>query len=169
MSHIPNYVPGANIREEYRCWFRLRDAIFLQAFMDWKNTPKKHREYILNTFAKLPHEKQVEQLQVANMLHLRWSVAADVYMWFQSEESDYWLIDTDLTGRDIWRMFLDGSYNRGRIRDKKYHRLRFPTDAECKKPLPERFNDKTDFTFADRAFPERKARERRKKSERSKK
>lgn len=159
MAFIPNYTPSAQIPEEYKGWFNLREAIFKQALDDWKYAQPYSKGYVLRCFANLGADERKRQLRIARKLKLKWLLAAEVWEFFHSEHADKLLVDTNLTGAEVWRMYLDGSYNRGGIRDKKYHIAKLPTDRECKLPLPKRFEDHTDYSFADRAFPERKAKE----------
>lgn len=157
MAFIPNYTPRVQA-EQYKPWFGLRNAIFRQAFDDWRHSPPQAKQYVLHHFARLSPKEREAQFRIADRLKLRWREAAATWMFFHSERADNLLVDTDLTGADVWRMYLDESYNRGGIRDKKYHIPKLPTDRECKLPLPERFGT-PDISFADGVFPERKARE----------
>ena len=159
---------ASNARSEFEPWFRLRNAIFRQAFADWENDEicrPKHRKYVLEIFSKLPPVEQQQQYSIARALNLRWAYAAEIWMWFHSPDADALLIDCGFTGADLWRMYLDGSWNRGEIKDKPYEKATLPTDSEMRRRLPGRFSDLTDISFAGRAFPERHARDRAKEYE----
>lgn len=131
---------------EYRPWWDMRNAVFHQALEDYGDCPLKARRFVQNTYSKLPPEQRQHDLEVAKKLHLRWVKAASIYEWFHSLDADALLVDTDLTGADIWRMSKYGSndYNRGGVRDKPYKPSKFPTFKEQKTPLPDRFNEQGD-------------------------
>lgn len=141
----------------YRGWLELRNAIFRQAFEDYRECSLKSRRFIQFTYSKLSPEQRQHDLQVARKLHLRWVRAAEIFEWFHSPDADRLLIDTKWTGADIWRMSPYGhnDHNRGGILDKPYRPSRFPTFAEQRTPLPERFNDQAEHrSFASAIFAE---------------
>ena len=137
-------------QDEASAVYALRAAIFKQAFMDFENASKRSRVYILDKYAKMSEKDRKRELGIAYVLDLKWRHAAEVFEWFHSKDADAWLIDTDLTGADVWRMYVDGSWNRNGIKDKPYKIAQLPTCEEAAQPLPERFADPLDnmATFA---------------------
>lgn len=135
--------------KELRPWFYLRAAIFRQAFMDWEESSQASRDFVLSKYAKWSKADRDEAYSIACEFHLKWRKAADVWNFFHSTDSDTLLIDTKYRGKDVWRMYMSGSWNRNGIKDKPYRIAKLPTTEEAALPLPDKYKHGGDPWFVE--------------------
>lgn len=102
-------IPGSFTPDELDDEFiaNLRGAIFNYVFKQWRLSSIAAREYVLNYYATLTPKERKRQYAVAVGLKLYWRRAAEAFDFFNTPEgnapADFYLLDCEDTGVDIWR------------------------------------------------------------------